>query len=466
MQSKVNPLTKNLAFIALLGLFALLSVPLARLSLGSPMLFGEDGLNELRLGRLALARGFAFEDAMTVPSTSLRLDLSNGLLGLLNRVFPGSWMVFIQIALGVLLLAGFWGLMLRLDLQKKLSFISALVLAISPGFVRLFSRPMSQAFPLLLIVWGAYFWVAKGKLIQNIIGVALLGLAMWMGLPWLISIMLFVIGYSIFIRRRITTPIVLGLIAVGAFFGMRYTLHFSPIPLVEIANRIAFELGGVGALSLGCVILGIIGIFLTWGKSRGLAPCYALVVFALLDIALFSGQGGMLLILFPGLSGFMLDKLFSKTWAMPVVKYSTYTFAFMLLILSMGIAIAKSVDDVPNGGEYSALLTLRELGGGVTLSAPRYSSAVQAIAEKPVLLFSDPKAANASRIIFSSQTLRRTLPPLSEYNISYILITRRMIEQGDVENGKGLMFLLRNNETFKKLYDVNGIQVWGVLRQP
>ena len=69
-----------------------------------------------------------------------------------------------------------------------------------------------------------------------------------------------------------------------------------------------------------------------------------------------------------------------------------------------------------------------------------------------------------SDVIFYSRNLKKTISLLDKYDISYILIDSEM-KQGQVwtEKEEGLFFLFSNSESFKKIYDKKGIEIWRVL---
>jgi len=71
---------------------------------------------------------------------------------------------------------------------------------------------------------------------------------------------------------------------------------------------------------------------------------------------------------------------------------------------------------------------------------------------------------NASKNMFYSRNLEKTKKLFNIYNISHVLIDPQM-KSGLVWNSEeeGLLFLFRNNETFKRVYSVSGIEVWAYV---
>ena len=68
-------------------------------------------------------------------------------------------------------------------------------------------------------------------------------------------------------------------------------------------------------------------------------------------------------------------------------------------------------------------------------------------------------------MMFQSRNLKDTEALLNKYNIRYIFITQDM-KEGLVwtDNNQGLLFLLKNGETFKKPYSSDKIEIWQYLK--
>ena len=108
---------------------------------------------------------------------------------------------------------------------------------------------------------------------------------------------------------------------------------------------------------------------------------------------------------------------------------------------------------------------------GIVLSHYENGFWIETVAKKPVFL--DPLVAyspnpnfkfNQSNEIFYSRNLKATKNLLSNYSISYIWIDKSM-KQGKVwtKEEEGLLFLFRNNETFKNIYHSKEVEIWEVL---
>jgi len=103
-----------------------------------------------------------------------------------------------------------------------------------------------------------------------------------------------------------------------------------------------------------------------------------------------------------------------------------------------------------------------------------YGHWIEFTSERVVLLDGSPAYVkdletryNDSLWLFSSKDLETTRNLLFKYDIDYIFIDNVM-KEGLVwlEQDEGLLFLLRNNETFKNVYNQTGVEIWQVTVEP
>ena len=72
---------------------------------------------------------------------------------------------------------------------------------------------------------------------------------------------------------------------------------------------------------------------------------------------------------------------------------------------------------------------------------------------------------NDSMTIFNSRNLKTTTQLLDKYNITYIWIDKKM-KTGQVweKENQGLLFLLKNSERFKSVYDLDEVEIWTYIK--
>jgi hypothetical protein len=120
----------------------------------------------------------------------------------------------------------------------------------------------------------------------------------------------------------------------------------------------------------------------------------------------------------------------------------------------------------PHTELYQSLEWLEDQQADVVLTHSTGGYWVQAIAGKKVLLDDmrlPPQVVNNSETLFQSRNLEQTRELLTEYNISHIVIDKDM-RNGLVwsEPEQGILFLFRNNETFKRIHHNIDVEIWQV----
>ncbi len=470
MQAK---LIRSLVFVLLLGALLLGSVPLIRGLTGRPLIHDPQGFQNCRMASMAGPTNIVFWDNLVRPDRLVHANLYHLFLG----AFANSCdlAVIAQVLLGILLSVGFWLLMQQLGVGQELALVATLILQLSPTYVYVFTNPFSAGFGITGMVFGALFLTMKCRGVKGWIyrGLTVLCFIISMGSgPWYLFASLIILwGETIVNKMRPYLAIVATLIAGFVFYYLDYAGVLVPglVPFSTILNNLVFELGSAGGLSTSCIILGITGVLVSWVKLPRLITCYVLLFATFVGVFFFKDAGFILLVILPGFAAFIVLRIFEHKWVSQTLKYVTLGLAFFCLAFSGVMACIHDVSVGPTQSEFDAFKFLKELPSHQTvLSSPEYGAAIQAIAGKPVMLdsISDIKPSlNETRTILYTRNLIRAKTLLDKYSVGYIMITPAM-KTGGIwdESDQGLLFLLRNNETFKKLESVNGIEVWQVLR--
>ncbi len=233
------------------------------------------------------------------------------------------------------------------------------------------------------------------------------------------------------------------------------------------------DFGGILGLSAFSLLLGSIGFAVLWKFKK----TYYLLLMASLAIVVWSFFEQTLMIYAALIVSFFAGIAFSifakMRWKVKILKN------FCLLVLFCGLlfsTISHAVilsEQPPAIQTKEALLWLKDksLPGQKVFSHYTKGFFIQYWAELPVL--TDPAyeyAENAESLfkdndeLLSSNNLITTKKLLKKHNIGYVMITQDM-SQGLVweKPGKGLEYLLANNETFKKLYSNDFTYIWAVL---
>jgi uncharacterized membrane protein len=136
--------------------------------------------------------------------------------------------------------------------------------------------------------------------------------------------------------------------------------------------------------------------------------------------------------------------------------------------------VNRIAESMPDRNTISSLQWIKENSnrGDVVFSYYTNGLLIESIADRKTVLDSHvsyiqsagEKFNDSNRTLYS-RNLEETKATLDKYDVKYIWITPQM-KQGEVwvREEQGLLFLFRNDETFKKVYSEDGYDVWKVLR--
>jgi len=219
------------------------------------------------------------------------------------------------------------------------------------------------------------------------------------------------------------------------------------------------------------VLLAVVGFISTWKQKYSYWQLYLGVSFAYVA-ALWLDQNpnaylGFVVAFFAGL-GFMA--LVKMKWQLTRLRDLTLLLVVCGMLFSSISYAKRLVESQPDQGIVEALEFLKTQEQGIVLSYYSYGYWIEYFSGKPAFVDDTPTSntkmsLNVSQEIFASRNLRYTKALLDSYNISYIFIDDRM-KSGLVwvKEEEGLLFLFRNNETFKNIYSNPDTELWGYIR--
>jgi len=157
-------------------------------------------------------------------------------------------------------------------------------------------------------------------------------------------------------------------------------------------------------------------------------------------------------------------------WTLKSVKKLTALVLVLSLLFSAGFYIARTSSAIPDDAMIESLEWLREESDKGDIIFSHYSNGfwIETVSQRPVILDnyynyidSVDMRFNNSEELFFSRNLDNTIELLDKYNVKYIFITPEMKKGLVWEREKeGLLFLFRNEQTFKRVYDQDGIEIW------
>jgi len=244
-----------------------------------------------------------------------------------------------------------------------------------------------------------------------------------------------------------------------------------PLPTNLFTTYIT-NMGAHLGLDIFYILLGIMGLILTRREKILHIPFYIVLILIMLLTLVQHDLIIMVNVLVAYLVTITFLKLSIRKWKLKIIKNLTVIFiitGFFFSFLSFAVRI---IEENPNQALVDALSDLRQRDPGKVLSHPRYGSWIQFYAKQSVLLeetpgFIDDRTfiINQSFEAFHSFNLKKTKSILQRFDITYILITNDM-KQNLVwtKPDDGLLFLLNDNETFKRIYENSEVSLWQVRK--
>lgn len=403
-----------------------------------------------------------FKGGRPLPATPLHWGLSFFKdIPFYMRVLPAIFGIFMYATLYLVLR--------KIKLEPKQRIYILILFILSPVFMRtfiifndLFLVVSLSIFAVLLLFYDKY-----------ILSALILCLLPFLNINSLFILLLLLI--LIYHKQMNVSSFAVSSMFIGLTLGYIFLQDMSPVVgfgFDMLRTRVS-DFGATFGSGIFTIALASAGMLLSWKNKGANAPLYVLMGCSTV-LSFFQDQfvilSEFLLIYF---ASFALMKISSAKWELPILKDYTMLLIICGLIFSSGsflnriIALPPSIDEV----ESLEWLSINSIPGQTVLSDYEYGHMIQEIAGLPVVI--DSKYVSTSEqktrlkdaeMIFRSQSLTRTEEMLNKYGIRYIWINEKM-KNGQVwsREDKGLLFLLDNNEKFKRIHQAQGVDIWEYL---
>ncbi len=429
---------------------------------GTPLLFGEETYYHLRIARQIMHGAIPASDTLVYNARPyffgpfhVALAYSSALFGLELAS------VLLPVLLGVLSLLFFYLLLGKYGIRgAKRAVICALLIA-SPSFVSTFSQPNPHALAMLLYLSGFYALLQSGP---RLVGFLILIATLLFGLfnSFLLFVMLLA-HYTVQERKKLVLLAVFFLIFISA--AAYYLLGGASLPEGFFVSMVS-DVGGDG-FGIFTFILLSAGLVFSWRERYSYILPYCLLLF--LSTYAFFNSGfaipylGFVVAVFSGLG---LYRIAAAGWNLPAIKRLTMLVILCGLAFSTVSYVGRLANSGPEEEVVSTLSWLSEQEPGLVFSHYSNGFWIEYFAAKPVLLDGFLVSDLRSRYrdmqeILYSRNIDRTSRLLGKYDVKYIYIDESM-KKGKVwwNDDEGLLFVLRNREYFRKVYDTRQVQVW------
>ncbi len=423
---------------------------------------------------LLLSRFVAGEDyAPLFEGRSIPLSLFHYLLGFFSsgneRVL--EWMlILLPLLSGLLSIILFQRLLARFSFPTPVQFMTLISLILSPAFIYTFTVASPDSLSIIILLLGGVLFLSPSWL-AALFGSGFMVLGSLFSLFHALLVLFFLFFYLLKQvspsekKRGLLTLIVVLLPTL--FLPQPFFVPYRIFPFT--INNLISDFGSVSGLSLFFIILLGIGAVYAWREKKQ----YGLLFLLCMLIAPMLIVHPPLLIYFAFAStlfvGCALARFKESVWHFRIVGRITL-FVIILGLLFSSLSYANRMKDFPPSPDlvhgldflhdYSTadavVLSVPEMGYFIEYFADRAAFIDEAL---PPPVFSQRRAD--AEIIFQSRNLDQTKSLLLEHSITHLVITREM-KEGGVWNDpeQGLLFVLRDSETFKNVYVAPYLEIW------
>lgn len=269
----------------------------------------------------------------------------------------------------------------------------------------------------------------------------------------LISFYNFTAGFSLFMVL-LTENYILKKSNMNLLFFLPLLINIPKFNIINF-NSLFSEFGSFFGLSVFLFLLSMIGIITYLNKPRFLVfiPTLSILIsyFFLIDWQIVFYLN-IILIQFAVRA---ILVLYNYKWNFLTVRNLTLVLIFCSLLFSYLSIYKEFIYQSPN---QEMLESFNYFSGSETVLTTKENSIFLKYFTNVTIPNIDELSLNTT---FYSRNFKTTINLLDLYNISRIYITKDMLEKYPwKESDEGLLFVMKNSETFKKTYSSDNIEVW------
>lgn len=383
----------------------------------------------------------------------------------------------IPILLGILTLILAYFSLRRLRSDPSISFISVMLLILSPSFLYAFTKFTNLTIALPLTLTAFYLFLSEKKFPRTASSVLFVILPFF-GF-WETIIPLSILGiYSIknkeaqkrFIKISLITLAVMVVIHLPHIIETG-SLGYIPKTTENVSN-ILFDIGGEFGASIFAVILAFFGLSRLWKKKYQNFKPYMILI-ALIIFSLLSKNGAIYLnFILCFLASRGLLRLSSMRWESKETRNVTLFLLLCGLIFS-GLSFVGSIGSkYPTNQMVDSLKELESVSESqdIILSHQSNSAWINEIAKRKTIINERTahirdveKIFSDISIIFHSRNIKQTEALLKKHKIKYVYITPNM-KEGLVwdSQDEGFLFVSKYSKLLERKYEENEIEIWRI----
>lgn len=440
---------------------------------------GDESYYHFRIAKDIIKTGIPEKDILISGNRDYIFNPYHVFLAAVILVFGSFTAKIVPFMLGISCFLLFYALLKEFEIDWAKRFFISLVFLMSPIFIYLFTTINAYSLIVLLDLFGLYLFVKNGKML--FIG-SLFVFVFASMFGWFYSLVLlmalFVVSLSRKMMKRFLAASAVVIVVTSVFYFSFYFLKSVSAGFVQrnLTQQLIDGLGAKLGFSAFALVLMLVGFVVSWKMKRRLYLFY-LATLVLIGFFIYRNDDVNIYLnfIFSILAGIGLYTLIRMKWELETVK------TIALIVLGCGLLFSclsqiKTVSSsLPDKEMVASLKWLNSNSVESECVFSHYSDGfwIEDIAARPVFidsLFSYTPGINtiyeiANNISYSRRIVE-TKKLLNENNISYIWIDGEM-KSGLVweEDDEGLLFLFRDNETFKKIYSTDNVEIWKVINK-
>jgi len=358
----------------------------------------------------------------------------------------------------------------KMNIEERLFVL--LILIVSPAFIYLSVISNTHSIPVFLTLLGIYL-LFKKNIFLTILSLLAFAATVPFGIFNALLVITLLLAYIIKEKSKKTIILLSIIIIISAVFMPVYFQEKTEVLSKEgILQSSISDFGALAGIGIFNILLAFIGFSLMWRKKKEHIFIFLPLLFMLIGLFYLQTIIVYLNFVLAVFAGYAFTKIKNMDWQVKMIKNLTILLIICGLIFSTASYLNRISNMQPDKEVIKSLEWLRHYSEPDEIVFSHYSRGfwINSLAERPVVtdkMFEYYPGAkerfNDSLEIFYSRNLKNTRTLLNKHNISYVWIDSEM-KQGLVweKEQQGILFLFRNNETFKNIYNNQGIEIWEV----
>ncbi len=449
-------------FLILIGLFTL-SLPYLNRNVDS--LIGEDSYYNYRIANdIVNKHTLPSYDYLSFSGRTYVFSLTPLILLIFSKAL-GSLILtarLLPILLGLLVIALFYLILKKSEINNTIKILSCIILILSPGFTYLFTTLNDYSLPIVILL-GILLLILYER--YRVAIVLSLFIPLFGSIHAFIAAILFIFYSSKkgelkeFKWFFVIVLLILSTLVPLFLYGFSYNFFFRPLDYSYLKKFLS-DLGGNFGFNIFVIFLAVIGLTKLWEEKYKHITIYLSITFLIL-ISLFEIKSLFYLNFFAVfLASIGLIKLVEIEWESKLIQYITIIIIIAGLIISfLSHSYLLSISP-PNKEMIDALEFLKSKDNeGVVFSYYSNGILINSLANKKNIMDSNflyapdlkGRYENSNEMLFT-RDIENATRIINKYDIRYILIDKDMEEKLWGGEEEGLLFLTRYSKRFNLTY--------------